>query len=206
MLLSYGDRSRRVLIVVVEKFERPKRVQTLPHVLSKEEFKAILQATTNIKHRTILSLIYACGLRRGELIHLGVSDIQGQRKCIMVRNGKGGKDRMIPVSDNILNMLRDYYRTYKPKLWLFEGQKQGAQYSPRSVRAILQAAWKKAGINKPVTPHWLRHSYATHLMESGTDTRFVQELLGHKSIKTTTIYTHVTQKSLEKIRSPFDDL
>lgn len=105
--------------VVVEKFERPKRVQTLPHVLSKEEVKAILKSTTNIKHRTILSLIYACGLRRGELIHLRVSDIQGQRKCIMVRNGKGGKDRMIPVSDNILNMLRDYYRTYKPKLWLF---------------------------------------------------------------------------------------
>lgn len=192
--------------VVVEKLERPKRVQALPHVLSKEEVKAILQSTTNIKHRTILSLIYACGLRRGELIHLRVSDIQGQRKCIMVRKGKGGKDRMIPVSDNILNMLRDYYRTYKPKLWLFEGQKLGAQYSPGSVRAILKAACKKAGINKPVTPHWLRHSYATHLMESGTDTRFVQELLGHKSIKTTTIYTHVTQKSLEKIRSPFDDL
>ncbi len=192
--------------VVVEKLERPKREFQLPHVLSKEEVKRILQSISNVKHRTILSLIYACGLRRSELIHLRITDINGDRKCLMVRQGKGKKDRMVPLSEKTLNMLREYYKTYKPSYWLFEGQTKGTTYSPTSIRSILKKACKKAGINKPVTPHWLRHSYATHLMENGTDTRYVQELLGHKSIKTTTIYTHVTEKSLENIRSPFDDL
>ena len=192
--------------VVVEKLERPKSEYKLPHVLSKSEVKRILQVTSNSKHRAILSLIYACGLRRNELIQLKINDIQSDRHTLMVRGGKGKRDRRIPISTKTIGMLREYYKTYKPKYWLFEGQKEGMQYSPASIRAILKTACKKAGINKQVTPHWLRHSYATHLMESGTDTRYIQELLGHKSIKTTTIYTHVTEKSLENIRSPFDDL
>ena len=124
----------------------------------------------------------------------------------MILNAKGKKDRVIPISDKVITMLRDYYKAYRPKVWLFEGQESGEQYSEKSIQSVLKQAIEKAKISKPVTLHWLRHSYATHLLEAGTDLRYIQELLGHKSSKTTEIYTHVTEKSLQKIKSPFDDL
>lgn len=190
----------------VDKLERPRREHKLPNVLSKEEVKAILEAPTNTKHRAMLSLIYACGLRRSELLNLKPQEIDSKRHLLIIRNAKGRKDRVVPISDKLIEMLRTYYKMYKPKDWLFEGQLGGEQYSETSLQKVLQQSLLKANISKPVTLHWLRHSYATHLLESGTDLRFIQELLGHKSSKTTEIYTHVTEKSLQKIKSPFDDL
>ena len=125
---------------------------------------------------------------------------------LIIRNTKGYKDRQVPISDKTIEMLREYYKMYRPKVWLFEGQKSGEKYSEESLAKVLKHAVNKANIRKPVTLHWLRHSYATHLLESGTDLRYIQELLGHKSSKTTEIYTHVSQKSLQKIKSPFDYL
>ena len=124
----------------------------------------------------------------------------------MLKNAKGKKDRIVPLSPLILEMLREYFKLYKPKNYLFEGQNIGMQYDSRSLQLILKQALQKAGIKKPVTLHWLRHSYATHLLESGTDLRYIQELLGHNSSKTTEIYTHVSTKSIQQIKSPFDDL
>ena len=124
----------------------------------------------------------------------------------MVKNSKGKKDRIVPLSPKILEMLREYYLGFKPKNYLFEGQTVGNPYDNRSLQQVLKQALKKAGITKPVTLHWLRHSYATHLLESGTDLRYIQELLGHNSSKTTEIYTHVSTKSIQQIKSPFDDL
>jgi integrase/recombinase XerD len=190
----------------IEKLERPRREHKLPNVLSKEEVKAILTSQKNTKHRTMLSLIYACGLRRSELLSLRPKDIDSKRNILKIINAKGKKDRIIPISENIIEMLRAYYKLYKPKIWLFEGQEEQTPYSEKSLQSVLKQAVEKAGINKPVTLHWLRHSYATHLLESGTDLRYIQELLGHKSSKTTEIYTHVSTKSLQKIKSPFDDL
>lgn len=189
----------------IEKIHRPKKSKTLPNVLSKEEVKAILEVHGNIKHRAMLSLIYACGLRRGELLHMKISDIDSKRNIVIIRQSKGKKDRIVPLSQRILEMLRDYFRACKPKYWLFEGQ-AGEQYSEKSLQSVLKQALKKAGIRKPVSLHWLRHSYATHLLESGTDLRYIQELLGHNSSKTTEIYTHVSTKNLQQIKSPFDDL
>jgi len=186
--------------IEVEKLERPRRVYKLPNVLSKEEIKMILDAPTNVKHRTVLRMVYGCGLRRSEVLKLKLTDVDSNRKLIIVRDAKGKKDRVIPLSEKMLDMLRDYYKLYRTKIWLFEGRIPRTQYSATSLQEVLSAAVKKAGINKPVTLHWLRHSYATHLLDSGTDLRFIQELLGHKSTKTTEIYTHVTIKSLQNIR------
>lgn len=190
----------------VDKFERPRREHKLPNVLSKEEIKAILGSLKNKKHKTALSLIYACGLRRGELLNLKLGDVDSKRGVLKILNSKGKKDRIVPISDNIIHMLREYYEEEKPVTWLFEGQKKDTQYSATSLSEVLESAVTKANIKKPVTLHWLRHSYATHLLEAGTDLRYIQELLGHKSSKTTEIYTHVSTKSLQKIKSPFDDL
>ena len=192
--------------MMVDKIHRPKRSKLLPNVLSKEEIKLILNAHSNIKHKTMLSLIYSCGLRRSELLNLKPIDIDSKRNIVLLKNAKGKKDRITPLSPIILEMLREYYIGYKPKIWLFEGQNAGDQYSEQSLQSVLKQALQKAGIKKPVTLHWLRHSYATHLLESGTDLRYIQELLGHSSSKTTEIYTHVSTKSLQQIKSPFDDL
>jgi integrase/recombinase XerD len=192
--------------IELDKIHRPKRAKLLPNVLSKEEVKLILNAHSNTKHKTMLSLIYACGLRRSELLNLKPADIDSKRGIIIIRQGKGKKDRIAPLSDKILFMLREYYSTYKPRLWLFEGQNSGEIYSEYSLQSVLKQALHKTGITKPVTLHWLRHSFATHLLESGTDLRYIQELLGHNSSKTTEIYTHVSTKSIQQIKSPFDDL
>ena len=202
--LFYRNRFNRNMDL--NNIQRPRREQRLPNVLSKQEIKSILEAPSNLKHRAMLSLIYACGLRRSELLNLSLSDVLSDRNVLFIRQSKGKKDRVIPISNNIIEMLRTYYKAYKPKVWLFEGQNAGERYSERSLQLVLKQALKKAGNTKPVSLHWLRHSYATHLLESGTDLRYIQELLGHNSSKTTEIYTHVTTKSLQQIRSPFDEL
>ena len=190
----------------IDEIHRPRPEHRLPNVLSKEEVKAILQALSNLKHRCMLSLMYSCGLRRGELLSLKPVDIDSKRNLVHIRLGKGKKDRVVPLSGRVLAVLREYYVAYRPQLWLFEGQKSGQPYDERSLSEVLKQARQKAGITKPVTLHWLRHSYATHLLESGTDLRYIQELLGHKHSKTTEIYTHVSTQSLQRIKSPFDDL
>ena len=187
-------------------FERPRRQYRLPNVLAKEEIKKILEVQTNEKHRLMLAIIYACGLRRSELLNLKPADIDRQRKLIIIRQSKGSKDRIVPVSDRMIMMIDDYLSRYRPERYVFEGQARGEQYSATSLQKVLKEACRKAGISKPVTLHWLRHSYATHLLESGTDLRFIQELLGHSSSRTTEIYTHVSTKSIQNIKSPFDDL
>lgn len=190
----------------IEKVHRPKREKSLPNVLSKEEVKLILEAHSNIKHKMMLSLIYSCGLRSGELIALQPVHIDSKRNIVLLKNAKGKKDRIVPLSLKILEMLREYYKLYKPTVYLFEGQIAGTMYSEKSLQSILKQALQKTGIKKPVSLHWLRHSYATHLLESGTDLRYIQELLGHNSSRTTEIYTHVSTKSIQHIKSPFDDL
>lgn len=185
---------------------RPKREKTLPNVLSKEEVKRILEVHSNLKHKVMLSLIYSCGLRCGELLALKPEHIDSRRKLVLVKNAKGKKDRIVPLSGKILELLREYFKVYRPKTYLFEGQTQGKPYDARSLQLILKQALQKVGITKPATLHWLRHSYATHLLESGTDLRYIQELLGHNSSKTTEIYTHVSTKNIQQIKSPFDDL
>lgn len=189
-----------------ELVHRPKKPKILPNVLSKDEVKQILNAHSNIKHRTMLSLIYSCGLRRSELLYLKPEQIDSKRNVLIIKAAKGKKDRIAPLSDKTIELLRDYYKLYKPTQWLFEGQNPGEQYDARSLSSVLEQALKKTNIKRPVTLHWLRHSYATHLLEAGTDLRFIQEILGHKSSKTTEIYTHVSTKSLQKIISPFDTL
>jgi integrase/recombinase XerD len=154
----------------------------------------------------MLSIIYACGLRRSELINLKPGDIDSARGLVIIRQGKGRKDRIVPLPEKILDNLRIYYRAYRPGTWLFEGQYKNSQYSPTSLTKVLHRAVLKARIAKPVSLHWLRHSYATHLLEQGTDIKVIQELLGHQSTKTTEIYTHVSTKNIQQIKSPFEDI
>jgi len=190
----------------IASIHRPRREQKLPHVISKEEVKKILEAPKNLKHRAMLSLIYACGLRRSELLNLKPNNIDSKRKLLIIYQSKGRKDRVIPIGDKLIALLRDYYKAYRPKEWLFEGQKAGNRYSATSLEKVLKQSLKKAKVEKSVTLHWLRHSFATHLLENGTDLRYIQNILGHKSSRTTEIYTHVSTKSLQNIKSPFDDL
>lgn len=189
-----------------ELVHRPKREKLLPNVLSKEEVKLILDALPNIKHKAMLSLIYSCGLRCGEVLNLKPENIDSNRKLVIIKQAKGRKDRIVPLSDKILVLLREYWKLHQPKIWLFEGQNEGITYDERSLQQVLKKAVYKAGIKKPVTLHWLRHSYATHLLENGTNLRYIQEMLGHRSSKTTEIYTHVSSQSIQKIASPFDYL
>jgi integrase/recombinase XerD len=202
--LFYRNRFNRSM--EVDFIQRPRREKRLPNVLSKNEVKTILEAPTNIKHRAMLSLIYACGLRRGELLNLTLKDILSDRNLLFIRQSKGKKDRVVPISPKIIVMLREYYKAYKPKTWLFEGQFPNTRYSEKSLENVLKQSLIKAKISKKVSLHWLRHSYATHLLENGTDLRYIQELLGHSSSRTTEIYTHVSTRNLQQIRSPFDDL
>jgi integrase/recombinase XerD len=188
------------------KITRPRPRHKLPNVLGKDEVKKMLGCLPNEKHRVMLSLIYACGLRRSELINLIPSDLERSRNLLRILQAKGFKDRVVPVSDKTIEMIDKYISHFQPLRYLFEGQWAGEPYSASSLEKVLKNACHKAGINKPVTLHWLRHSYATHLLESGTDLRYIQKLLGHQSSKTTEIYTHVTTQSIQKIRSPFDDL
>ena len=189
-----------------ELVHRPKRPKLLPNVLSKEEVRELLEKTSNLKHKTMLSLIYACGLRCGELLRLKLENIDTKRNLLIIKQSKGRKDRITPLSLKTLNLLNEYYKTYKPKFYLFEGQTGETMFDERSLQLPLKSNLLKTSIKKPVTLHWLRHSYATHLLENGTDLRYIQELLGHNSSRTTEIYTHVSTKSIQRITSPFDSL
>ena len=177
----------------------------LPNVLSKEEVRSILNSIENLKHKAIITCIYSSGLRISELIDLKIEDIDSKRMLIKVRQAKGNKDRYVPLSIKLLELLRNYYREYKPKDYIFEGQ-NSSQYSTTSIRKVLKKALRKCNIKKAVTVHTLRHSYATHLLENGTDIRIIQELMGHNSIKTTQIYLHVSHYDLNKVKSPLDDI
>ncbi|WP_291108683.1 site-specific tyrosine recombinase/integron integrase [Flavobacterium sp. UBA6195] len=189
--------------IETDKIHRPKREKVLPNVLSKEEVFKILDATENLKHRTLLALVYSAGLRISEALEMKPKDIDSIRMLIHVKNAKGKKDRYTLLSEKVLLLLREYYMVYKPKEYLFEGQ-FGGMYSSRSAQIVLKKAAERAGIKKSITLHTLRHSFATHLLESGTDLRYIQDLLGHSSPKTTMIYTHVSNDSLKKIKNPFD--
>ncbi len=183
--------------------ERPKKSRYLPTVLSQQEVLKILRCTKNLKHRAILALIYSCGLRVGELINLELSHIDISRKQLAIKNSKGRKDRNVQMADSLLPLIHNYIQTYRPKKYFAEGN-VGECYSAISVRAFLKRSCKLAYINKRVTPHTLRHSYATHLLENGTDIRLIQTLLGHSKPETTMIYTHVSTSSLEGISNPLD--
>jgi site-specific recombinase XerD len=184
----------------------PVRPETkIPVVLSKEEVKAIVNASENLKHRCMLVGLYSGGLRLGELINLKIADIDSKRMVLRLCGAKGNKDREVMLSEKFLALLREYYAKYKPKEWLFEGQ-GGGQYSPRSVQLVFQSALAKSGVKKKASVHTLRHSFATHLLENGIDIRYIQSLLGHSSIRTTQIYTHLTEAKKAVIRSPFDQI
>lgn len=185
--------------------DRPRKARKLPLVLSEEEITRLLSVTTNIKHKSILVTIYSCGLRLSELLNLKLTDIQSDRHLLLVRDAKGNKDRTTILCDATLQLLRKYYLMYKPKEYLFEGQ-GGGLYSSKSVQNILQHSLVQAKIFKPASPHTLRHSFATHLLENGTDLRHIQSLLGHSSPKTTELYTHISTRSLKDIKSPLEKL
>lgn len=185
---------------------RPKREKLLPNVLSKEEIKLILDAHCNLKHKAMLSLIYSCGLRCGELLQLKPEHIDSKRNVLLIKQAKGKKDRIAPLSSKTVDLLRNYFIACKPKIYLFEGQKQGEPYDIRSLQQVLKQALQKASITKPVSLHWLRHSYATHLLEAGTDLRYIQKILGYSRSTTTEIYTHVSTKGIQNVISPFDSL
>ena len=183
--------------------ERPRKEEKLPKVISLEEVQDLIKHTNNIKHKCIVSLLYSAGLRRSELLNLKLIDIDSKRMVITVSQGKGNKGRLTILSQSVLDDLRKYYSEYKPKVYLFEGQK-GEEYSAQSVAQIIRRAALKARIKKKVTPHMLRHSFATHLLENGTDLRYIQVLLGHSSTRTTEIYTHVAINSIKAIKSPIE--
>lgn len=191
---------------VVRDLQHPKKGRKLPVVLSCEELKALFDGVRNIKHRLILMVAYSAGLRVSEVVRLKTADIDGERKLIHVHSGKGKKDRYTLLSEVVLEGLRDYWKAFRPKVWLFEGQKDGEPYSVRSAEKVFDSAKARAGITKHVTIHSLRHSFATHLLEQGVDIRFIQELLGHRSVRTTEIYTHVSRRMIGAIKSPIDQI
>ena len=183
----------------ISTIERPIKDHRLPEILSQDEVKQLLTNVKNVKHKAILSLVYACGMRIGEALALKIDAIDSARGFIHIKHAKGAKDRYVPLSVKTLVLLRHYYSLYKPNIYLFEGT-DGQMYSQASCRQILRKAVEGTSIKKHVTLHTLRHSYATHLLESGTDIRHIQLLLGHSSTKTTEIYTHVANRSFMEIK------
>ncbi|WP_051621179.1 tyrosine-type recombinase/integrase [Leeuwenhoekiella sp. MAR_2009_132] len=183
--------------------QQPKKSKKLPEVLSAQEILDLLRATRNLKHRALLALIYSCGLRIGELLNLELRDLDIDRNQLHIRQGKGRKDRYVGMAESFKPLLYNYLTSYTPKRYFVEGV-HGEKYSPESIRAFLKRSCKLAKITKHVTPHTLRHSYATHLLENGVDIRYIQELLGHSRTETTMIYTHVGKKDLQSIASPLD--
>ena len=185
------------------KIDRPKRTKKLPKIISESEVLKMLRATTNLKHKSIIATIYSAGLRRSELVNLRIQDVWFDRKMIFIRAAKGGKDRTSVLSDSLVVVLKKYLECFKPNYYLFEGGNR-TKYYPGTIVNIVTNAGRRANIEKHVTPHMLRHSFATHLLEQGTDLRYIQNILGHSSTKTTEIYTHVSKKSLAKVISPLD--
>jgi len=187
-------------------FEIPKlKERKLPVVLSKNEVSLFFSKIKNKKNLAIFSTIYSSGLRISEAINLKIEDIDSERMLIYIRGGKGMRDRTTILSNNLLDLLRGYYKKYQPKTWLFEIT-NNKQYNPRTIQKIFHQTFRQTGIKKKATVHTLRHSFATHLLENGEDIRYIQKLLGHKNLKTTEIYTHITAKAFHGIKSPFDSL
>lgn len=184
---------------------RPKKGFQLPKVLSVSDVRKMLDVTINLKHKLILKIAYGMGLRVSEIVNLKITDIDSKRMQVLIKRSKGKKDRYVNLPDSLLEDLRTYYIEYKPKKYLFEGA-YVEQYSIRSAQEVFKSALKKAGIKKPVGIHSLRHSYATHILENGTDIYFIKELLGHNDIKTTQRYLHIGKKEISRVRSPLDDL
>jgi len=185
---------------------RPRKGTQLPKVLSKEEMIRLIKAIENVKHKTMIMLGYACGLRVSEITGLELKDVDEDRRLLLIRKAKGKKDRVVSLSPVMLIMIREYTSKYKPEKYLFEGQYKKTPYSVRSLEAIIKAAKTKAGISKTGSMHMLRHSFATHLLDKGTDVVFIQKLLGHNDIKTTLRYLHVTNKDMLNILSPLEDI
>jgi site-specific recombinase XerD len=197
-------------VLLIPHFElelpRPKKEFKLPVVITQDECIAIFNQITNPKHKMVIMLAYGTGLRRGELVSLRWEDVLYDEYKIHVRSGKGKKDRMVMLPYSIVAALLSYHELYKSSLYVFEGQYRGEPYSAGSVATVMKRAVRAAGLEKKATVHTLRHAFATHLLEAGTDLRFIQALLGHSNIKTTTIYTHLTKKGVDKIQSPLDKL
>lgn len=186
--------------------ERPLKEFKLPKVLTEKEVSAVLNAVHNLKHKAMLLMVYSSGLRAGELVNLKITDIDSENMRVFIRGGKGKKDRVSILSEKALIVLREYFKEFRPQEYLFEGQTTNTKYTTSSLRRVFSNALVKAKISKKVTLHSLRHSFATHLLESGVDIRYIQVLLGHNSSKTTEIYTHITHKGWEKIQSPLDKI
>lgn len=191
--------------ILITTLERPRNEKKLPVIMSREEVRKLINVIINKKHRLIFSLAYATGLRVSEIVNFKLSDINRDRMLIHIKHAKGAKDRVVGLPGGLLHEIEEYYHQYRPKTYLFEGP-NGEKYSASSIRKILSRALKKAGIKKHITVHTFRHSYATHLLEAGTDLRYIQVLPGHNSSKTTEIYTHVSNKNISEIKSPYEGL
>ena len=189
---------------VVDAIQYPKSRRKLPVILDLSEVEALFSVTENLKHKAILMITYSSGLRISEATRLKITDIDSKRMMVRIQQGKGGKDRYSILSHAALECLRQYWRKYHPKDWLFEGQKKDKHISISSIHQIFHAAKKRAGITKPASVHTLRHSFATHLVEAGTSLHHVQLLLGHRSPNTTTVYLHVSRLNLAQVTSPLD--
>lgn len=185
---------------------RPKKHLILPKVISEEKIIAGLASIKNLKHKALLTTAYSAGLRVSEVINLQITDINSDRMQIFIARAKGKKDRVVTLSAFALKILREYYIMYKPAYWLFEGQEKERCYSTRSAQEIFKAAYTKLGLPSSMSFHSLRHSFATHLLENGTDIKYIQEILGHNDINTTLRYTHISKKAIEKIESPLDKI
>ena len=213
---SYVRQARAVLVVIYESLlKQPEKVANLPSakedkklpmVLSRKEVERLLKATPDLREEALLAVIYSAGLRVSEAIQLKVDDILSERRQIRVRGGKAKKDRYTILADKTLSLLRIYYRVYRPREWLFPGKDLSTHMSRRTARRIFERAREKAGVNSKATIHTLRHSFTTHLLEDGVDLRYIQELLGHTSIRTTQRYTHVRRPRLDQVKSPLDGL
>jgi len=185
---------------------RPKKPYQLPKVISEEKIIKGLQTIENLKHKALLFTAYSAGLRVSEVVKIKIADIDSDRMQIRIQSAKGKKDRMVTLAEATLAVLRAYFLAYKPKEYLFEGQNGEEHYSSRSAQMVFNQQFERIGLHKYFSFHSLRHSYATHLLENGTDIKYIQELLGHNDIKTTLRYTHVSKKAIEKIESPLDKI
>lgn len=186
------------------KIKRPRKNKHLPVILSKEEVSKMIEVTVNLKHKAIIALLYSSGVRRDELLCLRPADIDSKRMLIRIRNGKGNKSRETLLAQNALEMLRAYFRLYHPSVYLFEGYRPGIPYSTTSVRKIVERAAQRAGVTKPVCIHSFRHAFATHLLEQGVNLKVIQRLLGHTSMRTTSVYLHLAKTDYHDVKSPFD--